>query len=218
MTCGGKFGSLLDLLQPKYNIEVAFKNKSTFMKILSVIVYPFNRRFMTEFATTIGNTVYFPSLDYVLNNSDAATCVLAHETVHIYDTKHLFWAGSIGYNLGYLFPQILSVLALLAILGNWWLLSLAFLVFLFPMPSPFRMKIECRGYNMSAFYSNVMHKPMSINTCIDIMCGLSYYCKYSKNGKNKWKDKFNKYTKELVGKHPIFIDVAYWKNCVSWTH
>ena len=50
-------------------------------------------------------------------------------------------------------PQILAIGSLLALLAIWysklWLMFLLCLVFLVPMPAPFRMMIERRGYLMS---------------------------------------------------------------------
>lgn len=40
--------------------KVLIKDDSPFMKFLSVLVWVFNREFMTRFATTIGNRVYIP--------------------------------------------------------------------------------------------------------------------------------------------------------------
>ena len=41
-------------------LKVEFKDESKFMKFLGVLLF-FNKEFMSNYSTTIGNTVYFPS-------------------------------------------------------------------------------------------------------------------------------------------------------------
>jgi hypothetical protein len=85
---------------------------------------------------------------------------LAHEAQHIWD--HQRWYGHVFFAVGYVVPQVLAVGALLSLLAiwfsNWWLLSLLCLIFLAPIPAPFRMIIERRGYLMSLACAWWMHK------------------------------------------------------------
>jgi hypothetical protein len=62
------------------------KRDSYLMNLLDGIVYPFNKRFMDGYITTIGGRVYFP--DGNINRSPlGAMEVAAHEFVHAYDVK-----------------------------------------------------------------------------------------------------------------------------------
>lgn len=137
-----------------YDIKIAFKDESFLMKLLGFLLF-FTKGFMTRFTTTLGKTVYFPSLEWIAKSEHDAIKVLAHEIVHIHDQKKMNKYGTIIlYPLLYLFPQILSIFSLLAFLAfinlNW-LFCLLFLLFLAPLPAPGRFYIESRGYTMNLF-------------------------------------------------------------------
>lgn len=137
------YDKLLKLGQEKYSIEVKFKDKSLLMKILGMILF-FNPKFMKSYITTLGNTIYFPSETWLSENKDSAASVMAHELVHVIDSKEV---GLVIFSYTYLFPQVLVLLSFFAIGGsNLWLL---FLLFLLPIPSPIRTYWELRGYAMS---------------------------------------------------------------------
>jgi len=125
------------------------KEDSKFMKFLAIILF-FNRGFMTRYTTTIGKTVYMPG-NRVTVGGTAIIPILAHEAHHIWDSTRP-WV-SLFYAIGYLMPQILTVFSLLALLAiwysNWWLISLACLLFILPIPAPIRMWVERRGYLMT---------------------------------------------------------------------
>lgn len=124
----------------KYGLQVKFKDESLFMKLLGKILF-FNPRFMTNYTTTVGNTVYFANRRWLQENEESAAHVLAHELVHIGDSRE---AGPFLFSYTYLFPQCLAILSLLAIFSSlWWLPCL---VFLSPLPSPTRTYWELRGY------------------------------------------------------------------------
>ena len=134
-----------------------------------------NPRFLSDYITTIGNTIYVP--DVTLSWVD-----LAHEYVHIhqYNTR-----GAIKYTLQYLFPQVLaifSLLAILAIFNLWFLLFLIFLLFLAPWPAPWREDIELRAYASNVAYAtenDLDEECRFVNGFIDRIAneftGLSYY-------------------------------------------
>tara|TARA_R100000008_G_C3586673_1_gene172979 strand:- start:2006 stop:2653 length:648 start_codon:yes stop_codon:yes gene_type:complete len=126
-----------------FGAKVAFKNESKLMKLLSVLLF-FNKGFMTSYTTVVGNTVYFPSREWLKTNRDTAARTLCHELVHISDEKNV---GSIAFRLSYLFPQWLSLFALTALIVGPW--ALLFLLFLAPLPAPFRTFWEIRGYAMT---------------------------------------------------------------------
>jgi hypothetical protein len=129
--------------------EVRFKSESFTSKLIGILIYVFNREYMTRFTTTRYPRVYFPSREWLAKNYWAATKVLCHEFVHLYDRKR---RGSLSFNLRYLSPQFLALGALGALGAFLWLpmlLCLCFLGFALPWPAPGRVHIERRGYKMS---------------------------------------------------------------------
>jgi hypothetical protein len=124
------------------DFEVRYKNESLFMKTLGVLLFLFNREFMTRFTTTIGNKVYFPSREAARARPRAHWKVLAHEYVHILDYQD----QKLWFKVSYLLPQLGALLALGAFFIPWFLLALLALA---PWPSPWRTKWEMRGYTMS---------------------------------------------------------------------
>jgi len=125
-------------IQRDVEVRVLRKQDSRLMKVLNVILF-FVPDFMTNFTTTIGETIYMPENE--LRREDVGVVpLLSHECQHVWDNKR--WG--LLYSIGYLFPQILALGAIGAVWGGlWWLL---FLIFLLPWPAPFRMLIERRGY------------------------------------------------------------------------
>jgi len=108
----------------------------------------FNPRFMTHFFTIIGNKIYAP-LEILKQLDDAQLLqLLMHETIHAYDRKKV---GSFLFSVAYLFPQILALLApvgaaLALITQNAsWLWMFLSLLFLAPIPAPFRAWFEIRA-------------------------------------------------------------------------
>lgn len=142
---------IIDLGKAKFGMSTKFKNKSFFMKLLGGILF-FNPKFMTNYVTTVGSTVYFPSEEWLKENEDMAATILAHEYVHILDSLD---SGSTVFSYLYLLPQVLALLSLLSIFGS--LLWLLCLLFLLPIPSPTRTYFEMRGYAMS----DAVHKKMT---------------------------------------------------------
>lgn len=125
------------------NLQIKYKDQSTFMKLLGTLMF-FNPAFMTDYITTIGNTIYWPSEQYVQNNSKSVSEVFIHECTHMYDEKRV---GSVPFTLGYLFPQLLAlpVLFLLFVL-SWKIVLPLVLLCLAPLPAPFRALFERRAY------------------------------------------------------------------------
>lgn len=128
--------------------DIKYKDDSKFMKVLGFLSKPFNPRFMSDFSTTVGTTMYVPKNDFLYCQNDYIE-VVAHELVHMRESQQ---QGSVLYFLRYFFPQVLALLsffAIGAIWSPWFLLSLLFLLFLAPMPAPGRREIELEGYTMS---------------------------------------------------------------------
>src|SRR5208283_2209132 len=88
------------------NLQVKYKDQSTFMKILGKILF-FNPSFMTSYITTIGDTIYFTTESYTTQDSLDASIVLMHELVHMTDEKTY---SKPLFAISYLFPQILALL------------------------------------------------------------------------------------------------------------
>ena len=134
---------------PKFAIKR--KSESLLMRLLSFVLF-FNKDFMTAYVTTIYPTIYVPDWwGFQKNREREEIEILAHEYVHLYDRKHMWWL----FNILYLSPQIFSLLAF----GAFWNLSyLWFLLCLLPWPSPGRAWLEFRGYRMSLamFYWNIL--------------------------------------------------------------
>lgn len=124
------------------NFEIVSKTTSFLMKVLSVLLF-FNKSFMTSYISVIYPRMYVPKLPWKENDHYSAILVLAHEWVHLSDRKRF----GLLFDIGYLFPQCLAFLSLLApFLSVWWLLCLLFLL---PIPSPTRAWLEFRGYSMT---------------------------------------------------------------------
>ena len=114
---------------------------SALMRLLSKLLF-FNKGFTTQYVTVIYPKLYVPELPWYPNDPRRAFEVLAHEYVHLQDTKRM---GKV-FDLLYLTPQIFA----LAALGAFWNLSFLWaLLFLLPLPSPGRAYLEFRGYRMS---------------------------------------------------------------------
>jgi|GEM_PF-1262314 len=136
---------------------IRYKNESWTSKFIAVIVWIFNRRYLTDYTTTRYPRVYFPSREWVAENPRVAVKVLLHEFVHLWDRQQERFWHVIGYGL----PQILFLLffpifiAALCIPGptlKWWVTGIAgglALLSLAPWPAWFRRRAELRGYAMN---------------------------------------------------------------------
>ena len=133
----------VELIGQKFGVRVVEKKTSKLMKLLSIILF-FNRGFMISYVTTIGKTVYWPDLESIWR-SPSNLGTMMHETQHAHDGSRF----KVIYELFYLLPQILGILAVLAflaiLLGPWWLLPLVMLLAALPIPSWGRMFWEVRG-------------------------------------------------------------------------
>jgi hypothetical protein len=127
-------------------LQIKYKNQDTLMRVLGTLLF-FNPSFKNEFITTIGETIYWPSPEFVQNNPKAVSEIFIHECTHIYDEKRI---GSVPFKLGYLFPQLLVLpVLLLLFLLNWKIVALLGVLCLLPLPAPFRAYFERRAYFVS---------------------------------------------------------------------
>jgi hypothetical protein len=93
------------LRQDTPDFQVKFKDESWTHKVIALLLSPFNPLYLTEAITTFGSTVYFPSRAFYLEVPGASLNTLAHEFVHISDSKK-----DPFFKLKYLFPQVLVVI------------------------------------------------------------------------------------------------------------
>lgn len=136
--------------------KILKKSESVLMKMIGLILKPFNPRFMSTYITTIGKTIYVPDR-FLQDEETRCLGILAHETQHIIDhQKNPVW-----FSLSYLFPQCLaalSVFGLFGFLNPLMFLFLLALVFLAPLPAPFRYQWELNGYRVSILLGRVLHR------------------------------------------------------------
>ena len=165
-----RFDHLVEELQEIVPFQIKYKDESWEMQVLNLFVIWFCPNFLTQFTTVIGSTIYFPSRHYVQIHSDGAMRTLAHEVIHILDMDK--WSA--GLFMGsYLFPQILALgIFTFPFFGFW---SLAFLVFLLPIPAPFRYYFEARGYAMDVLTAHPSRRTEMLERALDHFTSWNYY-------------------------------------------
>ena len=144
------------------NLKIKYKDESLFMKIIGKLLF-FNKSFMDNFVTTIGDTVYFTNRQKVEHNPISSSLTLLHELVHVYDSHK---DGRVLFSFLYLFPQILAPLALLLCFFSWKFIPL-FLLLLLPLPAYFRMKYEKRAYMVSLYAQHHIYKKLGVEPSLE---------------------------------------------------
>jgi hypothetical protein len=131
--------------------QVAGKSDSWSQRLLGKLLF-FNPTYMTGYISTFYPIVYFPTKAGYEANPAGSFSVLAHERVHLLDTKR----QPLWFRLSYLLPQVLVVpfliLTLVAAFISWKfaLVSLGLTALsAIPWPSAGRTKLEKRGYAMT---------------------------------------------------------------------
>lgn len=128
------------------DLQIKYKDTDPFMKVVSTLLF-FNSAFKTQFITTIGDTQYWPTQQYITDNPQAASEVFIHECTHMYDEKRI---GALPFKLGYLFPQLLALPVLLLLFVLTWKIALPLVILcLLPWPAPWRAYFERRAYFVS---------------------------------------------------------------------
>lgn len=174
--------------------DVRIKDDSRLMKLIAKILF-FNPNFMDSFVTTIGPVVYIPRLWFTEADSGTREYpygIIAHELVHVHDSEK-----SKLFEIGYLFPQWLALIALLAPVfaiffgAGWWHLLWA-LVLILPIPAIWRNKYERRGYAMSlavAYWKTGQISPKHMHHITEQFTGPTYYFMWPfKKSVEKWID------------------------------
>lgn len=135
------------------DFEIRYKNESLSSKILGVLVWLFNRHYMTRYTTTRYPRVYFPNRKFVEESPSRAVKILAHEFVHLVDRKR----RGVWFSISYALPQLAALLFLLvpiivAFVQPWWvalLTAIPAVLCATPLPAYWRMQWELRGYAMN---------------------------------------------------------------------
>ncbi|RMG17884.1 MAG: hypothetical protein D6730_23500 [Bacteroidetes bacterium] len=165
-----RFEHLTKEMQELVPFRIKYKDESWEMQLLAAFSAPFCPTFLTEYTTVIGSTIYFPSREYLLHRSDRAERVLAHEVVHLLDAERFSEPVFMG---AYLFPQILALGVLTFPLLGWW--SLLFLLFLLPLPAPFRFYFESRAYAIDVLTAHPHDRELVLEWAVEQFCGWNYY-------------------------------------------
>jgi hypothetical protein len=173
---GPEVASFVNFLENK-GVRFGKKSDIWWMRLVGM----FMPDFMLYVTTTIGNTIYLPK-DFTKGRSKTIILsTLAHEYVHIVDYRRnkLFL-------ISYLFPQLLAAFSVLAVFGAFYQPMYYFaaaLIFLLPLPSPFRVYWELRGYTMSMaveIWRNRHLSPDTYNNVSLSLRGITYWHYISK--------------------------------------
>jgi len=137
------------------DLKIIPKSSSNLMKAIGWLftITKISPEFMTKYITIIGDTVYYP--DDMLKNPDSESMlrVIAHETIHVADSKRF---SNALFSFLYLFPQSLALLSVLSLLAFWklsFIWCLLFLLCLAPIPAPFRYWFELRAYRVNLLFA-----------------------------------------------------------------
>jgi len=102
--------------------------------------------------------------------------VLAHEFVHAHAARA---EGNFSFSFKYLFPQVLTPLALLAFLSLVWFPLIGFALFLVcavPLPAPWRLRYELNAYRMSLLAQYLEYgRPLADGWVLRQFYGQTYY-------------------------------------------
>ena len=168
-----RFELLYQELNKLHPVKIRFKDESPFMQVLNLFVMGFCPTFLSEYTTVIGNMIYFPNRHYIDAKPESAMRTLAHEMVHVMDMSK--WSPVL-FNLSYLFPQILAVGVFSFPWLGWW--ALLFLLFLLPIPAPFRAYFEARAYAIDVLTSNPEYTKETLYHSASHFSSWNYYKMY----------------------------------------
>lgn len=183
---------------PKFRIVQ--KQDSRFWKLLGKI----NSRWLTDFSTTVGNSVYVSTR--FQNLSELEKCaILVHEAIHLYDMKK---DGKSYFYLKYCSPQIL---ALASLLGFWEPIFFFCLFLLVPQTAIARSEYEFRAYaagffvyHFEGFFKRNSHlKDKFVDWINSQFSGSSYYWMYP-NIKESFKNMIWNYESNFVFSSEFF--------------
>lgn len=158
--------------------RVRYKNKSVWQKFIAAVLFFIRgNRYLKDYTTTLGFTVWFPSEAWVQENYWRAFKVLAHEYVHLLDRKRY----PRMFDLMYAFPLPIALLSLATFgvfFSQWFWLALVPLVALLPWPAFPRANLEMRAYTMGIAINFWRYGSVSQDTrswLAKIFTGSDYY-------------------------------------------
>lgn len=131
--------------------QVRWKPEYWHQRLVGKVLGSFNPQYLTTYTTTFYPYVYFPTKEYYDRIPLTTFMILAHERVHLQDTKD----APLWFRASYLLPQLLALplllVATVVAFWSWWavLPAVVGLACLAPWPSPWRVRWEQRGYAMS---------------------------------------------------------------------
>lgn len=196
-----KFERLTEELKVHVPFRIRYKNESPEMEVIAAFVEPFSPDFMSNYTTVIGSTIYFPDRYGLMQQEERAMRTLAHEAVHLLDAER--WRMPL-FSLGYIFPQILALGVLTAPWLGWW--ACLFLLFLLPLPSPFRFYFEARAYAIDMLLTPREWQAQTMEHILKQFSGWGYYKMFPfpslvEKSIRKWMRKAEK------GEDPILVKV-----------
>lgn len=196
-----KFEQLVEELKVHVPFRIRYKNEAPEMEVIAAFVEPFSPDFMENYTTVIGSTIYFPDRYSLLQNEERAMRTLAHEAVHLLDAER--WRMPL-FSFGYILPQVLALGILAAPWLGWW--ALLFLLFLLPLPSPFRFYFEARAYAIDMLLTPPERQEQTMKHIISQFSGWGYYRmfpfpKLVEKSIRKWMRKAE------LGQDPILVKV-----------
>lgn len=124
-------------------LRIAYKDQVAWMRQLGRLFPSFAHN-----ASTIGQTIYYPSVKFTKAHPVSCSVILLHELVHFYDQQRVSW---LGFMVSYLFPRILVPICLAMCLISWRAGLVLLLLCLFGLPAVFRAYWEKRAYFSSLY-------------------------------------------------------------------
>lgn len=161
-------------------LQVVGKTDSLSQRLLGKVLF-FNHTYMTGYVSTFYPVVYFPTKTDYEGHSTRSFIALAHERVHLLDTKR----QPLWFRVSYLLPQLLILpllilsiaFAFVSLRASISILGLVVLAAL-PWPSSGRTKLEKRGYAMTLAVYYWLTKEIPPELKLEIkgyFVGWSYY-------------------------------------------
>lgn len=144
-------------------VKIGYKDQSTLLKFLGILLF-FNPSFMVSETTTIGDTIYYPNINYINVHPATSFIILMHELIHVKDAQKI---TKPFFSFLYMLPQILFLPALLLFLISWKIAVPVILLFLLPLPAYFRMVFEKRAYMASLYTMNKLNVKSNYNININ---------------------------------------------------
>lgn len=89
------FSDLTQAAQQHFpKLQIKYKDQSLLMKLLSLLLF-FDKGFLTEYTTVVGNTIYLPSCHFVRVRPISAAVLFLHELTHLYNGKKKAYLSSL---------------------------------------------------------------------------------------------------------------------------